>query len=68
MYSKTGQVAKAVEMYSDLRKWDEASAFASKHEGQASGVNVEDLIRRQAAYSEQNDPKVRDAFDDMSTE
>ena len=53
----TEQVAKAVEMYSDLRKWDEASAFATKHEGAAAGINVEELIRKQATYSEANDPR-----------
>lgn len=57
IYSKTGQVTKAVEMYSDLRKWDEASAFATKHEGVAAGINVEELIRKQATYSEANDPR-----------
>ena len=57
VYSKTEQVAKAVEMYSDLRKWDEASAFATKHEGAAAGINVEELIRKQATYSEANDPR-----------
>jgi intraflagellar transport protein 122 len=57
LFSKTGQVAKAVEMWSDLRKWDEASTFASKHDGAAAGVNIEELIRRQATYSEQNDPR-----------
>ena len=48
IYSKTDQVPKAVEMFSDLRKWDEASAFATKHEGAAAGINVEELIRKQA--------------------
>jgi intraflagellar transport protein 122 len=57
VYSKTEQIAKAVEMFSDLRKWDEASAFATKHEGQAAGINVEELIRKQATYSEANDPR-----------
>lgn len=57
IYSKTGQVTKAVEMFSDLRKWDEASSFATKHEGVAAGINVEELIRKQATYSEANDPR-----------
>lgn len=57
IYSKTDQVPKAVEMFSDLRKWDEASAFATKHEGAAAGINVEELIRKQATYSEANDPR-----------
>lgn len=56
-FQKTGQVTKAVEMWSDLRKWDEASSFASKHDGAAAGVNIEELIRKQATYSEENDPR-----------
>ena len=51
LFSKAGGVQKAIDMFSDLRKWEEAKAFAASSE--KANVDVKDLIRKQAAWSEE---------------
>ena len=50
LFSNAGDV-KAIDMFSDLRKWEEAKSFAASSE-KTSG-DVKDLIRKQAAWSEE---------------
>ena len=49
LYKKCGHVEKAIDMFSDLRQWEQAKLFA---DGNAT-VNVKDLIKRQAEWSEE---------------
>eukprot|EP00656_Telonema_subtile_P040691 TRINITY_DN4577_c0_g1_i1.p1 TRINITY_DN4577_c0_g1~~TRINITY_DN4577_c0_g1_i1.p1 ORF type:complete len:1218 (-),score=334.96 TRINITY_DN4577_c0_g1_i1:117-3770(-) len=50
--AQAGHVQKAIDIFSDLRKWEEAAEFARN----ADGIDVRDLMRRQAQWSvEMND-------------
>jgi len=52
LLAQNGQVQKAIDIFSDLRKWEEAAEFARN----AEGIDVRDLMRRQAQWSvEMND-------------
>jgi intraflagellar transport protein 122 len=54
-YKRAGDVEAAIQMYTDLRMWEEAKklAAASSSEG-IGGVNVNDLMRKQAQYSQES--------------
>eukprot|EP00658_Telonema_sp_P-2_P030761 TRINITY_DN23172_c0_g1_i6.p1 TRINITY_DN23172_c0_g1~~TRINITY_DN23172_c0_g1_i6.p1 ORF type:complete len:927 (-),score=291.38 TRINITY_DN23172_c0_g1_i6:285-2963(-) len=50
--AQAGEVQKAIDIFSDLRKWEEAAEFAKN----AEGIDVRDLMKRQAQWSvEMND-------------
>eukprot|EP00735_Rhodelphis_limneticus_P013896 TRINITY_DN7858_c0_g1::TRINITY_DN7858_c0_g1_i1::g.23657::m.23657 TRINITY_DN7858_c0_g1::TRINITY_DN7858_c0_g1_i1::g.23657 ORF type:complete len:1206 (-),score=375.70,sp/A8WGF4/IF122_XENTR/55.15/0.0,WD40/PF00400.27/1e+02,WD40/PF00400.27/1.8e-10,WD40/PF00400.27/5.9e+02,WD40/PF00400.27/14,WD40/PF00400.27/0.33,WD40/PF00400.27/13,WD40/PF00400.27/0.039,WD40/PF00400.27/1.9e+02,Coatomer_WDAD/PF04053.9/43,Coatomer_WDAD/PF04053.9/56,Coatomer_WDAD/PF04053.9/70,Coatomer_WDAD/PF04053.9/0.32,Coatomer_WDAD/PF040 len=54
MFAKANKADKAIEMFTDLRQWDDAKRWASQNEG----ISVKDLIRQQADWSsEVNDLK-----------
>ena len=55
LFCKANRVEKAIDMFSDLRKWEEARQFAHT----ASADAAADLVRRQAAWAEESN--------DMST-
>jgi len=48
-YAKLGVPEKAIDMFSDLRLWEEAKAFASN----AGSVDVRELIQRQAEWAQE---------------
>ena len=45
--AQAGQVQKAIDLFSDLRKWEEAAEFARN----AEGIDVRELMRAQAEWS-----------------
>lgn len=49
---KANHVDKAIQMFSDLRKWDEARKFASKFKDN-SGSDVTELVKHQAEWAEE---------------
>ena len=51
IFSKCGEAQKAIDMFSDLRKWEDAKSFASS--SSKTNGHVKDLIRKQAAWSEE---------------
>jgi intraflagellar transport protein 122 len=48
-FSKAGRVDKAIEMFTDLRQWEEAKAFA----GNNDALGTKDLVKRQAEWAEE---------------
>jgi intraflagellar transport protein 122 len=50
LYCKANRVERAIEMFSDLRKWEEARQYAHT----ASGESAQELVRRQAMWAEQS--------------
>jgi intraflagellar transport protein 122 len=55
LFCKANRVERAIDMFSDLRKWEEARQFAHT----ASAESAAELVRRQAAWAEESN--------DMST-
>lgn len=49
LYAKFGHVERAVDMFSDLRQWEEAKNFASS----SGSVDVQELIQRQGEWAEE---------------
>ena len=49
MFCKANRVERAIGMYSDLRRWDEARQYAHN----ASSEHAAELVRRQAAWAEE---------------
>mmetsp|Transcript_3049 Transcript_3049/g.4655 ORF Transcript_3049/g.4655 Transcript_3049/m.4655 type:complete len:1198 (+) Transcript_3049:84-3677(+) len=49
LFAKCGHTERAIEMFSDLRQWEEAKQFAQN----SDSMNVKELIRRQAEWSEE---------------
>ena len=47
LYCKANRVERAIDMFSDLRKWDEARQFAHT----ASSESAQELVRRQAEWA-----------------
>jgi len=55
MFSKAGRVERAIEMFSDLRQWDEAKQYSHT----ANPEHAQELVRRQAEWAEEvNDMSV----------
>eukprot|EP00947_MAST-08B_sp_MAST-8B-sp1_P003615 g3615.t1 len=54
-YKRAGDIEAAIQMFTDLRMWEEAKklAAASAQDGQG-GINVKDLIRKQAQHSQES--------------
>ena len=50
LYCKANRIERAIEMFSDLRKWEEARQYAHT----ASGDSMAQLVRRQAASAEES--------------
>ncbi|CAE7873600.1 ift122, partial [Symbiodinium sp. KB8] len=46
LYAKSGMVDKAVDMFSDLRLWDEAKLFAQRHQD----ISTQGLMEKQATW------------------
>ena len=55
LFCKANRVERAIEMFTDLRKWEEARQFAHT----ASPAQAQELVRRQAEWAEEtNDMSV----------
>lgn len=52
-FLQAGEPKKAIDMLCDLRRWEEARVLAQKM-GKDSGINVNDLIKRQAHLAEED--------------
>jgi intraflagellar transport protein 122 len=48
-YARMGEVEKAINLFVDLRQWDEAKVFAAGN----SSIDSKDLTRRQAEWAEE---------------
>jgi intraflagellar transport protein 122 len=48
-FAKAGEPQKAIDLFADLRQWEEAKAFAQN----SKGVDAEDLTRKQAEWAEE---------------
>ena len=48
LYCKANRVEKAIDMFSDLRKWEEARQYAHT----ATSESAQELVRRQAQWAE----------------
>lgn len=54
MYAKCNRVELAMEMFSDLRQFEEAKAWAEEYaKGKGDSTSVQELIHRQAEWSEE---------------
>eukprot|EP00937_MAST-01D_sp_MAST-1D-sp2_P001092 g1092.t1 len=51
-FAKAGAPDQAIEMYSDLRQWEEAKVFAQQHGG-GKGSSSAELLAKQAAWAEE---------------
>ncbi len=49
LWAKVGKVDRAIEMYSDLRMWEEAKQYSHT----AGGTTAQEVVKRQAQWAEE---------------